>query len=473
MIWFGFLAAAIFVLAVLLWPLFRANDSAAADALSVYRDAMAAAQSDEERAEIEARVLAATAADNAGDDRPLSKLGVGLVAAFVAFVMLGGGFTLYAMIGVPQLDGRPIASVPRPTAPAGESIAGEDAGALSELAGQLFDKLREQGSDAPAEGWMLLARTYLQLGRHADAADAFEQAAARAAGDPEPLMGAGEALVFAAGGTVTDRAKGLFADAALLDPKHPGSRYYLALYAYQQGRMSAAYDAFVALYNDTADDAPWMGQLVARLDEVATASGKPLPEKLVQRVAEARQMARANAPVASPATSPPAAAGNAPGPSREDMEAAQGMSPDDRMGMIQGMVAGLAERLADEPDDLDGWTRLARAYKVLGDIEGYVEATKNVSRLQPNDSAAATAYGEALINLTGNDRVPDQAMAAFNRAVLLDPNNLQALYYRGLGHASRGEKPAARSDLQAVLNALPPQAPVREGVEAALKDLQD
>ena len=192
MIWIGFFLAVAFVLVILLWPFFRSGDSAAADALAVYRDAMAAAQTDEERAEIEARVLAAAAADTTGAYKPLSKGALGAVAAFVIFVMLGGGFTLYAMIGVPQLDGRPIASVARPTAPAGQSIAGEDAGPLAELAGQLHDKLREQGEDAPAEGWMLLARTYLQLGRHADAADAFEQAATRAPGDPEPLMGAGE-----------------------------------------------------------------------------------------------------------------------------------------------------------------------------------------------------------------------------------------------------------------------------------------
>jgi cytochrome c-type biogenesis protein CcmH len=34
--------------------------------------------------------------------------------------------------------------------------------------------------------------------------------------------------------------------------------------------------------------------------------------------------------------------------------------------MIEGMVDGLAARLADQPDDLDGWLRLARAYVVLG-----------------------------------------------------------------------------------------------------------
>ena len=34
--------------------------------------------------------------------------------------------------------------------------------------------------------------------------------------------------------------------------------------------------------------------------------------------------------------------------------------------MIQGMVSGLAEKLAEEPDNLPGWQRLIRSYTVLG-----------------------------------------------------------------------------------------------------------
>lgn len=55
-----------------------------------------------------------------------------------------------------------------------------------------------------------------------------------------------------------------------------------------------------------------------------------------------------------------------PGPTREDMEAASQMSPEDRAAMIQGMVEGLSEKLTQNPDDPTGWVRLLRARKVLG-----------------------------------------------------------------------------------------------------------
>ena len=43
------------------------------------------------------------------------------------------------------------------------------------------------------------------------------------------------------------------------------------------------------------------------------------------------------------------------------------MSPAEREAMIRGMVARLAERLEAQPDDADGWLRLARSYDVLGE----------------------------------------------------------------------------------------------------------
>ena len=57
------------------------------------------------------------------------------------------------------------------------------------------------------------------------------------------------------------------------------------------------------------------------------------------------------------------------GPSPEQVQAAQEMSPQDRAEMIAAMVEGLAARLEEEPNDPQGWIRLLRARKVLGQTE--------------------------------------------------------------------------------------------------------
>ena len=43
--------------------------------------------------------------------------------------------------------------------------------------------------------------------------------------------------------------------------------------------------------------------------------------------------------------------------------------PEQREAMIRSMVERLAARLETNPDDRDGWLRLARAYEVLGEAE--------------------------------------------------------------------------------------------------------
>lgn len=58
-----------------------------------------------------------------------------------------------------------------------------------------------------------------------------------------------------------------------------------------------------------------------------------------------------------------------PGPTAEDVEAAQTLSADDRAAMISGMVEGLAARLEVDPNDPEGWARLLRARIVLGDTD--------------------------------------------------------------------------------------------------------
>ena len=54
------------------------------------------------------------------------------------------------------------------------------------------------------------------------------------------------------------------------------------------------------------------------------------------------------------------------GPNASEIAAAAQMAPADRNGMIEGMVARLAQKLADNGSDVDGWLRLIKAYSVLG-----------------------------------------------------------------------------------------------------------
>jgi cytochrome c-type biogenesis protein CcmH len=59
------------------------------------------------------------------------------------------------------------------------------------------------------------------------------------------------------------------------------------------------------------------------------------------------------------------------------------MSPEERQAMIRGMVERLAARLEQNPNDKEGWTRLARAYDVLGETTKAEAARARAAQVPP------------------------------------------------------------------------------------------
>jgi cytochrome c-type biogenesis protein CcmH len=61
-------------------------------------------------------------------------------------------------------------------------------------------------------------------------------------------------------------------------------------------------------------------------------------------------------------------------PTAEDVRNAEAMAPTDRAAMIRGMVDGLAARLEQSPNDVEGWIKLIRSRKILGENDAAAEA---------------------------------------------------------------------------------------------------
>ena len=135
-----------------------------------------------------------------------------------------------------------------------------------------------------------------------------------------------------------------------------------------------------------------------------------------------------------------------PGPGPEDIRAAERMTPEQRREMIRGMVGRLAERLEDNPADLSGWLRLAKAYQVLGRIEESAEAYARARALAPDNVRVLTLYTMAVLRLRDrDDPVDPRLLALFRRLEALDPRHPLALYYLGrhafdLGREAEGRR---------------------------------
>jgi len=317
------------------------------------------------RFEIERRILAAApdgAPIDGGDTRPAAPApahGAWALALGVAVLIPAGGFALYLYLGTPELRDAPLA---------GRSMALEQAARtrseMGGLLGDLAERLRQTPDDI--DGWALLARSYRTLDRPRESADAFAHAVALSGRAPSFLSAYGEMLVAAAGGRVTPEGRRAFEEALARDAGDSRARYYIGAAKEQAGDKAGALADWQALVAGADASAPWLEDVSGQLARVAAELGVEIT------------IAAPTAPTAPTATT---AAPVPRGPSAADVEAASDMTAEERQAMIRTMVAGLAERLAQQPGDLQGWLMLARSYTALGEDEKAREARARVEEL--------------------------------------------------------------------------------------------
>ncbi len=337
-------AAAIFAV---LWPLARQNARARSGSdVAVYRDQIEELERDRAagligqaegqaaRNEISRRLLAAADAEAvvatvpaAGSPRRRR------TAALAALVLLPlGAGTLYLKLGSPFLPAAP--SSARTTAPAEQR-------SIESLVAQVEAHLERNPEDG--RGWEVVAPVYLGLGRFEDAVRARRNALRLLGASAAREADLGEALVAAGNGIVTADAKAAFDRALAADSAEVKARYFLGLAAEQDGKREEAAQIWRAL--------------------LASAPAEASYRELVQG-----SLARLD---------PKAAA---PGPTPDDMAAAEKLTPGQRNEMIRGMVARLAERLKTDGSDVEAWLRLVRAYMVLGERDKARAAASDARR---------------------------------------------------------------------------------------------
>jgi cytochrome c-type biogenesis protein CcmH len=220
----------------------------------------------------------------------------------------------------------------------------------------LIARVRDRIATLPPEsedarrGWALIANVERRRGNAAGAVEAARRALAIRF-EPGLAIDLAETLAIASDGQVTPEARRLLERARAAAPDDVRARYYLALADLQAGDTDAAIAGFRAVERLSPPDASW----------------RPM---LAERIAEAETRARAQA---------------APGPTREQMEAVADLPPAERAAMIGGMVATLAERLRQTPNDAEGWLRLARAYRVMGRTTDARAALDRAAELLPDD----------------------------------------------------------------------------------------
>lgn len=141
-------------------------------------------------------------------------------------------------------------------------------------------------------------------------------------------------------------------------------------------------------------------------------------------------------------------------------------------GEIEGMVARLAERLASNPDDAEGWAMLGRSYFVMGRHADAAKAYGEANTRSASQNADwLVSEGEALALARDRDLVGRPAQL-FEAALALEPGYGKALWYGSLADAQSGNNPRAVERLQRLLTQELPEE-LRSVVTARLDQLRE
>jgi cytochrome c-type biogenesis protein CcmH len=360
----------------------------------------------------------------------------------VACLVLAGAAGLYWQFGAPSLPDTPfVAQVAQRTNPAPDAQHVD----MLQAAARLEQKLLADPSNA--DGWALYARTESMLGDWQKAGAAYRHAITLGQKAPDVYAGYGEMLVLSADGVVAPAAQEAFASALAADPKNDVARYYLALADGQSGDEKQAVEKWLALAADIPEDTPMREAIARGVVEAAKAGGFAAP-------------------------SLPKGAAAQPGPDDDQMAAAAQMPEADRKTMINGMVEQLATRLQSEPNNLEGWLRLGRAYAVLDETDKAADALARAMELKPKDiSIKLQAFQALTANWQPDQKLPLPAVAVLQQAAAIAPDQPEVLWYLGIDAAHGGRTDDARHYWTKLVAVLPPDDPDTKQVKAALDAL--
>ena len=410
--------------------------TAAANSLEVYRDQLAevareradglidTAQAEAADVEIKRRLLSAER-ELAPATAPLSLGERHFALVSVIGIVVLGSAILYSNTGRPDLPsvahgstalvldeaaqgysfkpagraGTAGTSVQAAAKPAAQ--AGGDAKAGIASVDDMIQRLAERLKKDPGNADMLrmLGWSYSATGRFPEAVEAYKKAL-----DVQPrniglLSSYAEAQVRAANGRVLPDAVAAIDSALAVDGKDLRARYLKGLQQEQAGDKKTALETWLALLADGGSGDPAASaELRGNVTKLAAELGVDISARmpiaatpgggLLETLKNEGKSDSASAPAA------PAAAMTSRGPSADDVKSAEGMTPADRSAMIQGMVEKLAARLAAQPRDAEGWVRLIRSRKVLGDgdaAKSALEKALGVFSDSPDDQKRITA----------------------------------------------------------------------------------
>lgn len=125
-------------------------------------------------------------------------------------------------------------------------------------------------------------------------------------------------------------------------------------------------------------------------------------------------------------------------------------------------IEAMEARTRENPDDAAAWQKLGLLYFDAGQFADAAKAYESATRLDPEEALLWSSLGEARVMASERDPMPKEALAAFRKAVEIDPKDPRARYFLAVQRDLSGDHEGAIRDWLALLEDTPVDAPWRE-----------
>ncbi len=274
------------ILGLLLWPLLKRTVAVTGEqekTLSIFRQQFAELGQDrangvltdelyeQARRELERRLLEETGTTETTPKMARRQVSSRPVALALAIIVPTASGLLYWQLGNPL-------AMTEPTAASLSAQGGpEGASPFSDGLGPLIERLKQKMQQNPndGEGWALLARSYMGMGRYAEAALAYENATKLIPDDAQLLADYADAMGVLHGRKLEGKPEVLIQQALKIDPRNVKALMLAGTVAFNRKNFArAAKDWEQARANLPADVDPEMTQqLTAAIEEARSQLG--------------------------------------------------------------------------------------------------------------------------------------------------------------------------------------------------------
>ena len=123
---------------------------------------------------------------------------------------------------------------------------------------------------------------------------------------------------------------------------------------------------------------------------------------------------------------------------------------------MEEMVARLQQRMAENPDDPEGWLVLGRSLKTMQRYAEAAAALTNANRLAPDTPLIMIELAEARLFASGKAEIPPESVQMIESALAMEPEQQKGLWLLGMAYAQEGEESRAIEIWQRLLGLLDP-----------------